>query len=369
MSEPTQTEFAADGQLTQARVPLEDALLAFSQRDTNGRLPIIVVPQRESRVQYGLLLAAVLLVGGAALLEIIVVPVGLLPLAIPVGLLLLVLAVFRSFIVIVPEGLNALLARGGRYVRTLGSGFHIVMPYIVVSHLVTRREIPFEVVAVELPTRDSVRANVDILLTFSITDPSRFVYRISADDFDQVLQASCQDALRRLLRGMSVDQVIGLQRGDTSELRAGISEDVETYGATIHKIVVTYAQPPIEFIRSQEARELAVMQRAEYMERQALALYQQANAAELKRQQTVADATAEALRLERLDERLQQHPLAARYDMQRMRLEVARALAGNTRAMLQVGSTDDIAEALLMRDLINAESGNSAQDTAEHHQS
>ena len=86
---------------------------------------------------------------------------------------------------------------------TIGSGTAILPPWILVSHLVTRRQIPFDIPMVESPTSDNVRATVDMLVTFTITDVYRFIYSISADDFDQVFMAACQDALRLKVRQVS----------------------------------------------------------------------------------------------------------------------------------------------------------------------
>jgi hypothetical protein len=63
------------------------------------------------------------------------------------------------------------------------------------------------------------------------------------------------------------------------------------------------------------------------------------------------EAQAEAIRLARLDERLRAFPEAVRFDVSLARLDVARALAGNSRAVLQIGSADDISQVLLVRDL------------------
>jgi regulator of protease activity HflC (stomatin/prohibitin superfamily) len=224
----------------------------------------------------------------------------------------------------------------------------------VVSHLVTRREIPFDVPVVEALTQDNVRANVDCLVTFNITDPFRFIYNISAGDFDQVLQAVCQDTLRSLIRQISSEQVVNLARQDTTELQATLSAEVEPYGVTMRRVTITYAQPAAEIMRLQEARQLAVLQRAEQVEKQALAQRRQADEEVLVRQRVLAAAEVEALRLAKLEERLRAYPLAAQYEWQSAQLTVANALAGNTRAVLQVGNTDDIVRALVMRDFVQS---------------
>ena len=227
-----------------------------------------------------------------------------------------------------------------------------MLPYVGVSHLVTRREIPFEVRGVEAPTRDNARALVDLLLTFSIAEPFLFVYKISADDFDQVLRASCQDVIRTLICAISAQDVLDLKRADAATLQQAIGQDIEPYGVAINRVMVTFARPPEAYMRSQEERQLAVIQRAEQTERQLLALQRQADAAALVAQQVASDAASEAQRLQQLEERVLRNPVAAQYDLERARLDVARALAGNNRTLLHIGGAGELTQPLQLDGLL-----------------
>ncbi len=365
------------GQLTQARVPLEDAADAFATRDASGRIPIVLVPKHSNRIRNDVVLAALIVLFGGIGLGLVLDNVAIMSFSIIGGVILAILGVYRSFIVRIPEGVNGLLTKGGRYLRTVGSGTHFVPLWIPVSHLVTRREIPFDVPVVEAITKDNVRANLDILLTFHISEPYEFVFNISADDFDQVFQAACQDALRRMIRKIKSDDITDLNDNDLVELLERLGEDISPYGVEITKISITFAQPPDEFILLKESLKLVSLQKIEQKEKQDLALRQQADAEALARQKVVAsveqrreelqaryqssesrkrivqlEADAEDLRLKKLEERLKKYPRAAEHEMELKRLEIARALAGNTRAMLQVGSADDIARAFVLRDII-----------------
>ena len=368
----------AETQLTQARVPLDEAADVFATRDASGRIPIVVVPALLNRVRNELVASALVVLAIGIGAGVLFANWQILPLAVPVAIVLLLIGVQRAFMVRVPEGVNALLAKGGRYLRTIGSGTHVIPPWIIVTHLVAQREIPFDVPVVESLSSDNVRANVDILVTFSITDPYHFVYNISADDFDHVFQAACQDGLRQAVRGITSEQVIDLKQAHLADLRDRLALDVERYGVTIAKINITYAQPQVEFVRTKEAQQLAAVQQAEQAEKQALALRRRKDEEELEQQKVIArverqrevlrelvqqaearrrvvelEAETEALRLARLEERLKAYPLAAQYELEQARLEVARSLAGNTRAVLQVGHANDIAQAFVMRDLLN----------------
>jgi regulator of protease activity HflC (stomatin/prohibitin superfamily) len=372
-------------QLAQVRAAIDDAAEIFGRKDAGGRTPIVVIPKRQNRIRWGwIILGVLIMVAGFAIS-------GQLDnaffgtLGVIIAFLMIVFGLLRALYIQVPEGVSALLARGGKHIGTVGPGLHFVPPWVVISHLVTRREIPYDAPVKEAPTADNVRAAVDTSITFMVTDPYKFVYGISADGFDQVFQASCQDALRSMVRMVSSDQVNDLAHQETAGLRDSLSSDVERYGVTITKVNITEARPPADFLRSQEARQLAVLQRAEQLEQQALAQRRQADQEALARQQVVArverereelqvqvqqaearrriaelDAEAEAVRLGRVEEGLRNNPLAAQREMQMAQLEVARALAANSRAVLQVGSANDMVSAFVMRDMLTGASDQGA---------
>lgn len=342
-------------QLTQVRVPLDDAAEALSTADTAGRLPIVVLPEHALRVRNELVIAGVIVLVIGLLLDLTVPARGS---AVAVAGLLIVLGVFRSFRVPVPEGSRAVLLQGGRFQRTLGPGNHWVPPWIIVSHIVTTRETPFDSPAASIPTSDNVRTNVDSLMTFSIAAPEKFVFTISAPDFDQVCQATCQENVRLLVRDKDSDAVLDLGEADSERLRSGIEATLGAYGVQVVRVVVTHVMPPMEFVASRESRRLAAIQRAEEEEHHALAVLRQRDREELDRQRIAArreaielEAANEVTRLERLESRIHEYPNAMHWDVESQRLEVARSLAGNTRAMIQVGPQGDVAASLLMHTL------------------
>jgi regulator of protease activity HflC (stomatin/prohibitin superfamily) len=382
MAEQTETQsLSIDyAQLSQVRVPLDHAGEVFAQKDKRGRTPVVLVPVNPHRIQNAFVIAGLLVLVVGFIVGTLSAQWVWPSLGSVLGIVLIVLGIYRSFLVRVPEGTTALLARGGRYLRTLEPGSQVVPPWFAVSHLVTRREIPYDVPAVDGLTKDLVRATVDTLITFTISDPYRFVYSITADDFDEILLAACLDAIRGAVRRLPTEKIADLTRRETSDLREALNAEVEPYGVAIKKINVTDARPPEEFLRSQESRQLAVFHRAEQAEKQVLTQRLQGDAEALARQQTIAqvgrereelqaqvqqaetrkkiaelEAETEELRLSKLEERLQKYPQAATYEMQRAQLEIARALAGNTRAVLQIGAADGILRAYVMREFLQEE--------------
>ena len=56
-----------------------------------------------------------------------------------------------------------------------------------------------------------------------------------------------------------------------------------------------------------------------------------------------------------LEEQLKKYPNAAQWDWESAQLEVARSLAGNTRAIVQVGKGSEIAQAFLLSDALHSD--------------
>jgi regulator of protease activity HflC (stomatin/prohibitin superfamily) len=342
-------------QLVQAKVPLDSAADTFATRDAWGRIPIAIVPTRLNHIRHDHLIVAFGVAILAVLAQTALSTWWIVPLIIPFALALSIYALWGAFYVSIPEGASGLLTWGGKYLRTINSGMHMVPPWVVVSHLVTLREIPFDVPVVEAQTKDNVRVTVTSLCTFAINGPYRFVYAIPADDFSQVLHASCQEELRALIRQVRAEEVIDLVRAERENLADAISADVAQYGIEIMKLKVTYVQLPEEFLRLQEQRQLALWQREEQADSHALAQKQQEHAHQLARQELNAqlererdavklqiqqaealkqvsqlEAEAEAMRMAKLEERLRSFPRAAKYDqdLERERLKASLAQPG-----------------------------------------
>ncbi|HEY7024861.1 MAG TPA: SPFH domain-containing protein [Candidatus Limnocylindrales bacterium] len=329
-------------QLTQSRVPLEDADSAFSTPDAIGRLPIVILPDQPLRVRNELVIGGILAILAGILLSIdFFIKGGI----VVVGVVLVFLGVFQAFIVVIPEGSRAILLRGGRFLKTIGAGRHILSPAIIVTRLVTVREIPFSASALGQPSKDDVRVDIDVLLTFTITQPEKFVFAISAPDFDQVCLAASLEAARVLVRSKNADELLDLADSDYAAPRDNVGAALAPYGVTIQRWLVTSVRPPVDFMATREARRILAARKAEQAERYALDQQLQHDRDEL-----------EALRLQRLEERLTAYPAAVRQDVLDRRIAVARELAANTRAMVQVGPGGDVADALIL-DSLTADDG------------
>ena len=120
-------------------------------------------------------------------------------------------------------------------------------------------------------------------------------------------------------------------------------------------MVITHISLPMDFVASREAQGLAAVQRAEEKEQHTLELLRQTDRDERTGSGLPPSGRRSSWRRPTKSRasngwrtRLRDYPAALKWDVQSQRLDVARALAANTRAMVQVGPADDIATAMLM---------------------
>lgn len=359
-------------QLTQVRVPLRRAAEALTTPDELGRYPIVVVIKQGGRFSVEVLLAAAAVAVGAVLL-----PLG--PVLTAAGLVaamaLLIGASSRAVLVPIPEGTKGILTQAGRVFRVADAGIQRVPPTVLVSHVVSTRDVPFSAVARSVATADDVRVDVQLLVTFRIDDPAKFVFQTTAPDFDAVCQGASQTAIRLAVRVVESERVLDLASKESDELRSSIGDPLAAYGIVVTRVLIVRVDPPPDFLAIRESRRLAVLQTAEQKERfgldsriqsdrQALAkeeararlgreLEEAELEAQVKRREEELEAEREAFRLARLQERLAAYPAAAQWDWASEKLEVARALAGNSRAMIQLGGNEDLADVIVKRAVLD----------------
>lgn len=362
MAEPEATITTEDGttpepapayvQLVAASARTEgDAIDLLATPDAQGRQPVMVRIGGSGSLRWEPAAAAIALLA----FVIIVGPppafyIGLLV----VAALMVVISLASRLFIRVPEGAWGLVSRAGRYVKTMEPGNYTVLPWLSLTHLVTRREIVFDTPVASAATADGVRVDVDALVTFQITDPRRFVYDISVADFDQFAQATTQDAVRGLVRQTAALDTLDLGPNEAATLMAALGVQTGTFGVEVKNAAFTRVALPPDLTASLEAQRLAAVQLAEEAERFALTQQQQANRAALaaqdeeqRRASVEQEATVEDLRLKRLEARIRANPEAARYDLEIERIKVAQQLATNSRAVVGFGSGADLTSTIL----------------------
>ncbi|HYO43811.1 MAG TPA: SPFH domain-containing protein [Candidatus Limnocylindrales bacterium] len=331
-------------QMTEITATPVEASDAIDRRDAYGRVPVVIRIRRQPPIRIEAVLVAVALGASGVLLPVFealkaVIIVG--------AVVALVIGFMARLFIRVPPGSIGLVMRGGRHSGVLEAGIHRVSPFVALTHLITTREIAFDVPVNEARSADGVGISIDLMLSLQIADPVKFAYGVSTGDADQLVHAATQDAARRLARSTEAMAALDLGDEQAAVVRGVIDAGLDAYGIDVRHVAFTRVSLPVQFTDSLEARRLAVVQLAEQgeayeLEKRRLADHASlvAQEAEARRAAVALDALAEELRLAKLEERLTANPHAARYDLEQARIRVAEQLAGNSRAVVSLGGSD-----------------------------
>ncbi len=356
-------------QITEVETGIVGAAALLEQRDAYGRVPLIARIRAQPPIQPVWIVVAIALVASGILVPTLDLFLRLL---IIIGAVMaLVVGLLARIFIRVPVGAVGVVVRGGRPAGALGEGVHTVLPIIALTHLVSTRQLAFDVPAVAVRSSDGVGVSVDALLTLVVTDAQQLVRSISTGDLDQLVHATSQDAVRKLVRGMDALATLDIGPEATDRLRAIIDERLGSFGLNVPSVAITNVTLPAELTASLEARRLAAVKLAEQVEQTALDQRRIADQARLeveeqegRRAAVQKAAEVEELRLAKLEARLAAYPAAAQFDLQLARLRVAEQAAGNTRAIVSLGGSDVSGNLLIATDADPVPNPASASETS-----
>ena len=190
-------------------------------------------------------------------------------------ILLIVLVVFivvKGF-VIISQGETMVIERLGKYSRTLGSGVNILIPLMEKSRdilwrtsamiqgenkitptkrvsKIDLREQVYDYPKQNVITKDNVNIEIDALLYFQITDPSRAVYEVA--DLPNAIEKLTQTTLRNVIGELELDESLSSRDTINGKLTKILDEATDKWGVKVNRVELKDITPPKEIRETME---------------------------------------------------------------------------------------------------------------------
>lgn len=149
-------------------------------------------------------------------------------------IILVLVVVFRSF-AIVHTGEVGIVERLGVYVKTLQPGFHVVLPIIYrITQIVNLKQIPMQINAQEVITKDNVVVKVSETLKYHITDVNAYVYKNKYSVESMIQDTRAQ--LRGIIGNMDLNEVLNGTEQINHALFEQLSEITAGYGLNVDRV-------------------------------------------------------------------------------------------------------------------------------------
>ena len=160
------------------------------------------------------------------------------------GILFLVLIVrfFRS-IRLVPTQSAYVVERLGKYSKTLGPGFHALVPFLDrVAFIRDLKEETVDVPPQECFTRDEVQVEVDGVLYMSVTDPVKASYGVT--DYSFAAMQLAQTTTRSVIGTLDLDRTFEERELISAKVVEVLEKAGEIWGLRVHRYEIKNLAPP-----------------------------------------------------------------------------------------------------------------------------
>lgn len=225
-------------------------------------------------------------------------------LGVAIFFLVLVVIVVVKTAIVVPQQSAYVVERLGKYSKTLGAGFHILVPFVDKIHY--RHSL--KEIAVDIPeqiciTKDNVQVGVDGIIYLKVLNPERASYGI--ENYSFAIGQLAQTTLRSEIGKIDLDRTFEERTHINSMVISELDKASEAWGIKVLRYEIKNITPPHDVlaamekqmraerekravILSSEGERDAAINRAEGDKQQVI------KASEAKKQQQINEAEGEA---------------------------------------------------------------------------
>ena len=129
---------------------------------------------------------------------------------------------------------RGVILRLGKFQKVRGPGLMYVIPVIEYVRFIDTRTLVFNIPHQKVITRDNVPAQIDGALFFMVTDPEKAVIRIQ--DFHFAMSQYSQAAMRDIVGGMTLDEVLSERQKIQNLIGEHVEERVRDWGLHVDSI-------------------------------------------------------------------------------------------------------------------------------------
>ncbi len=211
----------------------------------------------------------------------------------------LVIWVIRQTAVVVPQQTAVVVERLGKYSKTLGAGFWILVPMLDVRRYThTLKEQPLDIPEQDCITRDNVQVHVDGIVYYKIVDPERASYGISNLEF--AISQLAQTTLRSEIGKIDLDRTFEERTQINHHVVSEIDKASDAWGVKVLRYEIKNIRPPQGVLDAMEKQMRAEREKRANILQSEGERDSAINRAEGKKQETIKDS--EAARQQQMNE-------------------------------------------------------------------
>ncbi|MEN8199200.1 MAG: stomatin-like protein [Thermodesulfobacteriota bacterium] len=166
-------------------------------------------------------------------------------------LIAFIIVILIKTAVVVPQRMEFVVERLGKYRGTLQAGFHILIPFFDrVAYKRSLKEEPIDIAAQTCITADNVTLEVDGILYIQVIDSKKSAYGI--DDFHFAAGQLAQTSLRSAIGKIDLDKTFEARETLNGQVVMALDEAAENWGVKVLRYEIKDIQPPRTVLEAME---------------------------------------------------------------------------------------------------------------------
>jgi regulator of protease activity HflC (stomatin/prohibitin superfamily) len=163
-------------------------------------------------------------------------------------LVLVIIAVFQG-VRTVPQGYNYTVERFGKYVRTLGPGLGLIMPFVDrIGSKMNMMERVLDVPTQEVITRDNAMVQVDGIAFFQVLDAAKATYEVN--EIENAILNLTMTTIRTVMGSMDLDHLLSQRDEINQRLMSVVDQATGAWGVKMTRIEIKDINPPRDLVDS-----------------------------------------------------------------------------------------------------------------------
>ncbi len=180
-------------------------------------------------------------------------------------IIFVVLAVFVVIVlvktaVVVPQRMEFIVERLGKYNKSLGAGFHILVPFLDrIAYRRSLKEVVIDVQSQTCITADNISIAVDGVLYMQVIDSKKSAYGI--DNYEFAAAQLAQTSLRSVIGKIELDKTFEERDALNQQIVAAIDAAATNWGVKVLRYEIKDLTPPQSVMQAMEAQMKAVREK------------------------------------------------------------------------------------------------------------
>jgi regulator of protease activity HflC (stomatin/prohibitin superfamily) len=126
------------------------------------------------------------------------------------------------------------IARHGRYQKTLNAGLHFIFPFLDMPRAIALRETVYDFPRRSVTTKDDIPIIIDLLLYFQIVDAKSAVYEIA--NLPEAVKKLTRITLENFIGQLELQETLVSRDKINNELKTILNDAANKWGVKVNRV-------------------------------------------------------------------------------------------------------------------------------------